>query len=212
MDEPEEPVFHLLNFFVIARALKDNAGGIFFKDLEGEKIFASGNRILRAIALTATGSEEVFSDTLDGLAALAPKRWPRLADVQGEKEEGWTRLEIWLKGLSRDKAYAVRYLFNVLRGVLSYETNAPYFNWYHGTGAAIKFELVEEIVAEPDDAVFHEEDPEDKQNLKGTFRKFKTLLASYRARKQKDEEKQAEKDRRENEAERIVAQVKAKSI
>jgi hypothetical protein len=212
MDKPEELVFYLLNFFVIARALKDNAGGIFFKDLEGEKIFASGNRILRAIALTATGSEEVFSDTLDGLAALAPKRWPRLADVQGEKEEGWTRLEIWLKGLSRDKAYAVRYLFNVLRGVLSYETNAPYFNWYHGTGAAIKFELVEEIVAEPDDAVFHEEDPEDKQNLKGTFRKFKTLLASYRARKQKDEEKQAEKDRRENEAEQIVAQVKAKSI
>jgi hypothetical protein len=206
MDKPEEPVFHLLNFFVIARALKDAAGGIFFKDLEGEKIFAGGNRILRAVTLQACGKEEDLNYTLDWLAALAPKgRWPRLADVQGEQEEGWTRLETWLKGLSTDKAYAVRYLFNVLRGVLSYETNAPYFNWYRGTGAAIRFELVEEIVAEPDDAVFQEEDPEDKQNLKGTFKKFKTLLASYRARKKKDEEKQAEKDRREAEAEKKAA-------
>jgi len=205
MGKSDELVFHLLNFFVIARSLKDSAGGIFFKDLEGEKIFANGNRILRAVTLEASGNEEGFNYTLDSLAALAPQeRWPRLADVQGLKEEGWLKLEAWLKDLSNDKALAVRYLFNALRGVMRYESNAPYFNWYHGTGAPITFALVEEI-PEPADGVVGEDH-------EGTFKEFKSLLADYRARKKKDEEKQAEKDRREDEAEKIVEQVKAKGL
>lgn len=202
MGQTEELVFHLVNFFIVARGLKESAGGIFMKDLEGEKIFVNGNRILRAISVEAAGGEVAFTYVLDRLASRAPKgRWPRLSDVQSPKEEAWMELESWVKKLdekgNENEASAIRYLFNALRGVLRYESNAPYFNWYHGTGAPITFALVEEI-QEPDDNVFG-------GGLQAATKEFKEALSSYRQRKKEDEQRQATKDRREKDAEKIVA-------
>ena len=199
-DSTEELVFHLLNFFVVARALKEKAGGIFFKDLDGEKIFVNGNRILRAITVKSAGDETAFTYVLDRLAGTAPKeRWPRLADLRSPKEGIWMRLEAWVKDLPEKKVGAIRYVLNALRGVLRYESNAPYFNWYHGTGAPIMFTLVEEI-AEPDDGEFEDD-------LRSVTKELKATLTSYRERKKQDEEKQAEKDRREKEAEETAGGV-----
>jgi hypothetical protein len=197
-ESAQELVFHLLNFFVVARGLKEHAGGIFLKDLDGEKIFVAGNRILRVLSVEAAGGEAEFTYALDKLAATAPKgKWPRLADVQSPKTEAWTKLEVWVKSLDATNLRGVRYFFNALRGVLRYESNSPYFNWYHGTGAPIIFTLIEEI-AEPEDRIFGDD-------LQSVVKEFKETLEGYRKRKKLEEEKQAEKDRREAEAQEIVA-------
>ncbi len=161
--------------------------GHLLKDLNAEEIFVFGNRILRAITVEAAGGEKPFSEILSELAKSVPveqqspaagqvKRWPRLAEIPNPKAETWISLESWVRNISSETLQAIRFFCNALRGVLRYESNAPYSHRYRGTGELITFKLVKEMKA-PDPGVFGEAHRGDTVN-------FCSTLSIYRKRKE----------------------------
>jgi hypothetical protein len=176
---PEELSFCMCSFFLVARSLKEKEGGVFFKDMAAEQMFALANNILRDLAVKAVGDENQFTACLDFLDSWVPtgqRRWPRAAERRDDAPECWTKLEAWLASLKDPQFQAMRFLFNILAGTIRYESNAPYSYWYSNSSAENLFKLQENIAAPPSD-VFGPESAGDLQD-------FQDMLASYRQGKE----------------------------
>jgi hypothetical protein len=175
----EELSFCLCSFFLVARSLKEKEGGVFFKDMAAEQMFALANNIIRGLVVSAVGDENQFTACLDFLDSWVPegqRRWPRSAERREDAPESWTRLEAWILSLKDPQFQAMRFLFNILAGVIRYESNAPYSYWYSNSSAQNLFKLLENIPAPPDD-VFGAESA-------GDMKEFQQMLAAYRQGKE----------------------------
>jgi hypothetical protein len=176
---PRELSFSLFSFFLVARSLKEKEGGVFFKDMAAEQIFAIANNLIRDLVVGVVGDEDRFTECLNYLDSWVPqgqRRWPRLAERTGEAPASWVRLEDWLAGLEKPKFEAMRFVFNSLAGVIRYESNAPFSYWYSNSSAENLFKLAQEIPA-PASEVFGELAAADLQD-------FQNLLAAYREGKE----------------------------
>ena len=176
---PQELSFSLFSFFLVARSLKEQEGGVFFKDRAAEQMFAVVNNVIRELVVEAVGSETHFTECLDHLGSWVPggeKRWPRIAERHPAVQQGWTNLENWLVKLEEDRFQAMRYLFNILAETMRYESNAPFADWYTNSRAANLFKISGAITAPAND-VFGPKSA-------GMLEKFQNLLASYRQGKE----------------------------
>ena len=147
-------VFYLLSFFHVARALKEKEGGIFFKDIAAEKLFAIANNVIRGIVVAECGGETEYMAVLDYLDTWLPpgtKRWPRLGERPASLPEPWINLDTWLARIDLRQLEAIRYLFNVLGATMRYECNEPYAHWYINSLRENLFKL-EERIDSPDPA------------------------------------------------------------
>jgi hypothetical protein len=139
-----ELTFYMLSFHLVSRKLKEAEGGVFFKNLTAEEIFAVGIQILRADLVLAAGGEKALAKALDDLEAwTTAKRWPRLAEQPAAKTATWLMLESWIGGVTGDPLLVLLYLYDRLASVLRYESNAPYENWYTDTQP---FSVTESVV------------------------------------------------------------------
>lgn len=134
----EELTFYLLSFLNISRALKEQEGGVFFKDLTAEQIFGIANNVIRALVLEALTGEKQLMELLDLLDSWVPtgrkKRWARFSDKPSAVPPKWITVQDWLvgspKGLNEAEYQAICYLFKVVAATLRYEGNAPFASWY----------------------------------------------------------------------------------
>ena len=143
-----ELVFYLSSFCLVARTMKEKEGGVFFKDLAAEKIFAIANKVVRGVLVKECGSEEGYMALLDNLERWPPqgaKRWPRFAERPRTDSASWTTLKVWIGKLDNRKLGALRYLFKVLRETLRYESNTPFVYWYSNSSKANLFEFEEKV-------------------------------------------------------------------
>jgi hypothetical protein len=150
-----EVLFHILAYFLIARGLKDQAGGIFLKNLYAERVFANAHRVLRMVLVEASGGEASFDALLDELEQCERSgHWPRYANLPAASgSPQWAQLELWLCALPAAQQDALRYFFNIITGTLRYECNVPFDHWYSEGKSSNPFKTPLKI-ADPDPEVF----------------------------------------------------------
>lgn len=129
----QEGTYHLLCLLLVNSRLKDQEGGVFFRNGSAEEIYRDGISLIVDEVRTQLGGETAFRAVLDKMVTLSDpsgKKPPRLVEYLAHPPTAT---------LVQSRNFLLEAL-NLLQAVTAYELDAPlYEHWYEEPGR-VRFE------------------------------------------------------------------------